>query len=240
MSKHFAASLEDGARPTEGGDALMLRFTPQHLRPSQRSIKRLFDVAGSLCLLAVTAPILLVAAILVRMSSPGPALFRQTRVGADGKEFILLKLRTMIVDAERRTGPVLAARNDPRVTPIGRFLRASHIDELPQLINVLKADMSLVGPRPERPHFVRIFSGRLPGYEFRLAVKPGITGLAQIYGRYSTKPELKLRFDLMYIGNYSLLTDIRILFKTLLALFLPDDPGEFNEAPAGTGIVRED
>jgi exopolysaccharide biosynthesis polyprenyl glycosylphosphotransferase len=224
----------------EVDDALMLRLAPPHLRPGQRSIKRLLDVVGSFCLLLLAAPIMLIAAILVRLSSRGPALFRQARVGADGKEYSLLKLRTMVVDAERHTGPILAALNDPRVTRVGRYLRASHIDELPQLVNVLKGDMSLVGPRPERPHFVRIFRGQLPGYEFRLAVKPGITGLAQICGRYSSTPELKLRFDLMYICNYSLLADMQILFKTLLALFLPDDSEEFNEAPAGTGIVPED
>jgi exopolysaccharide biosynthesis polyprenyl glycosylphosphotransferase len=233
-----------GARPAEVDDVLMLRLTPPHLRPGQRSIKRLLDVGGSLCLFLLTAPVLLAAAILVRLSSPGPALFRQTRVGADGKEYTLLKLRTMIVDAERHTGPILAARRDPRITRIGGFLRASRIDELPQLLNVLMGDMSLIGPRPERPHFVRIFRDQLPGYEFRMAVKPGITGLAQIYGRYSTAPELKLRFDLMYIYNYSLAMDIQILFKTILTVFQPSSAEGFaegfKEAPVAAGIGGED
>ncbi len=211
-----------GAHPIQIDDMLMLRLGPPHLRPGQRSIKRLADVAGSLCLLALTAPIVLVAFVLIRLTSPGPALFRQTRVGADGKEYTLYKLRTMILGAEQHTGPVLASRKDPRVTGIGRFLRAIRADELPQLWNVLLGEMSLVGPRPERPCFVRLLKDELPGYEFRLAVKPGITGLAQIRGRYSTAPELKLRFDLLYIYNYSLFMDMRILLETILTVFQTD------------------
>jgi exopolysaccharide biosynthesis polyprenyl glycosylphosphotransferase len=223
-----------GAHPVEVDDVLMLRLTPPHLRPAQRSIKRLLDVAGALCLLVLTAPVTVAIAILVRLSSSGPAWFSQTRVGADGKEFTLYKFRTMIVDAEHRTGPVLATSNDPRVTAVGHFLRATRMDELPQLINVLIGNMSLIGPRPERPYFVRIFRKQLPGYEFRLAVKPGMTGLAQIYGRYSTTPERKLRFDLMYIHNYSLTMDIRILFKTVSTILQPSQAEGFkgDAAPA--------
>jgi exopolysaccharide biosynthesis polyprenyl glycosylphosphotransferase len=238
VPKRFTASLEIGAHPMEVDDVLMLRLTPPHLRPAQRAIKRLLDVAGSLGLILLTAPVLLAAAILVRLTSAGPALFRQTRVGADGREYTLLKLRTMIVDAEQHTGPILAARNDPRITRIGRFLRDRRIDELPQLINVLTGDMSLIGPRPERPHFVRIFRDQLPGYEFRLAVKPGITGLAQIYGRYSTTPELKLRFDLTYIYNYSLRMDIQIFFKTIFIVLQPGRAEGFSQAPFATPAPR--
>lgn len=210
-----------GAQPEKVDDVLMLRMSPPYLRPAERAIKRLFDVAGSLCLLALAGPAMMACAILVRLGSEGPALYRQTRVGADGKEYTLYKFRTMIENAEQETGPVMAVSRDPRVTGIGRFLRASRMDELPQLINVLRGDMSLVGPRPERPYFVRIFRDALPGYEFRLAVKPGITGLAQIDGRYSTTPERKLRFDLMYIYNYSLALDVRILARTILTVLQP-------------------
>jgi exopolysaccharide biosynthesis polyprenyl glycosylphosphotransferase len=224
----------------EMDDVLMLHLAPPHLRPGQRSIKRLLDVGESLCLLILTAPIMAVAAILVRLSSPGPALFKQTRVGADGKEYTLYKFRTMIVDAEQNTGPVLAASKDPRITGTGHFLRATRIDELPQLFNVLIGNMSLIGPRPERPHFVRIFKDQLPGYEFRLAVKPGITGLAQIYGRYSTAPELKLRFDLMYVYNYSLVTDLQILFKTILIVLQPSHAEGFKEGAASRDRGSED
>jgi exopolysaccharide biosynthesis polyprenyl glycosylphosphotransferase len=215
-------------------DVLMLRMSQPYLKPAQRSIKRLLDVVGSLCLLALAAPVMIVSAILVRRSSPGPALFRQIRVGADGKEYTLYKFRTMIANAEQKTGPVLATPNDPRITGIGRFLRATHIDELPQLINVIMGDMSLVGPRPERPYFVGIFREQLQGYEFRQAVKPGITGLAQIHGRYSSSAERKLRFDLMYIYNYSLALDVQILARTVLTVLLPIHAEGFKDSAVST------
>jgi exopolysaccharide biosynthesis polyprenyl glycosylphosphotransferase len=210
-----------GAHTIEVDDMLMVRLSSPHLRAELRSIKRLIDVAGALVLLIVTSPVLALAAVLVRLTSRGPVLYRQTRVGANGREYSLWKLRTMVDGAERETGPVLAAKTDARVTTVGRYLRASRIDELPQLFNVLMGEMSLVGPRPERPQFVRLLKERLPGYEFRLAVKPGITGLAQVYGRYSTAPPSKLRFDLMYIYDYSLLLDLQILFKTVLTVLQP-------------------
>ncbi len=146
----------------------------------------------------------------------------------------------MVVNAEENTGPVLASSKDPRVTGIGQLLRATRVDELPQLINVLLADMSLIGPRPERPHFVRLFRDQLPGYEFRLAVKPGITGLAQIYGRYSTTPELKLRFDLLYIYNYSLLMDMRILLQTILTLLQTEQAEGFREDGDRTALKSDE
>jgi exopolysaccharide biosynthesis polyprenyl glycosylphosphotransferase len=223
-----------GAQPEKVDDVLMLRMSQPYLKPAQRSIKRLLDVVGSLCLLALAAPVMIVSAILVRRSSPGPALFRQIRVGADGKEYTLYKFRTMIANAEQKTGPVLATPNDPRITGIGRFLRATHIDELPQLINVIMGDMSLVGPRPERPYFVGIFREQLQGYEFRQAVKPGITGLAQIHGRYSSSAERKLRFDLMYIYNYSLALDVQILARTVLTVLLPIHAEGFKDSAVST------
>jgi lipopolysaccharide/colanic/teichoic acid biosynthesis glycosyltransferase len=157
-------------------------------------------------------------AILIRLTSPGKVLFTQQRVGRNGAEFILYKFRTMVADAERNTGPVLATANDPRITKTGAFLRATRLDEFPQLFNVLRGEMSLVGPRPERPHFVQQFREQIPGYEFRLAVKPGVTGMAQVFGRYSTTAERKLRFDVTYITRYSLFMDIRILLSTLAVL----------------------
>jgi lipopolysaccharide/colanic/teichoic acid biosynthesis glycosyltransferase len=193
-----------------------------------------------MCLLILTSPVMIAAAILVRLTSAGPALLAQTRVGADGKEYTLYKFRTMVVNAEQKTGPVLASSHDPRITPPGRFLRAAHIDELPQLFNVLIGDMSLIGPRPERPHFVKIFRDQFPGYELRLALKPGITGLAQIYGRYSTAPELKLRFDLMYIYNYSLVMDIQILFRTIFAVLQPSHAEVSKEGHASPAVADED
>lgn len=221
-----------GARTVEVDDLLMVRLSSPHLRPEQRSVKRLIDVAGALTLLAAASPVLALVAVLVKITSRGPVLYRQTRVGANGCEYSLWKLRTMVDGAERETGPVLAAKADARVTTVGRYLRASRIDELPQLFNVLMGEMSLVGPRPERPQFVGLLKERLPGYEFRLAVKPGITGLAQVYGRYSTAPQSKLRFDLMYIYDYSLLLDLQILFKTVLTVL---QPGHAEGWSAATG-----
>ena len=154
------------------------------------------------------------AAVLVT-TSPGPIVYRQRRVGKDGKEFILYKLRTMIDRAEDKTGPVLTSRADPRVTRVGRFLRDSRLDELPQLWNVLNGTMSLVGPRPERPEFVKDFLRSVPGYAERFQVKPGLTGLAQINGAYHTTPEYKLKYDLAYMYNYSVWLDIRILADTI-------------------------
>jgi lipopolysaccharide/colanic/teichoic acid biosynthesis glycosyltransferase len=157
-------------------------------------------------------------ALLIRLTSPGKAIFSQKRVGRDGIEFHLYKFRTMISDAERHTGPVLATADDPRITKVGAFLRATRLDEFPQLFNVLRGEMSLVGPRPERGHFIREFRERIPGYEFRLSVKPGVTGPAQVCGSYSTTAERKLRFDLMYVNDYSLFKDINILLRTFAVL----------------------
>ncbi len=170
-------------------------------------------IAGVLLVLCV--PLVGVAAGLVKLSSSGPVLYRQRRVGRHGKEFTLYKLRTMVHEAEARTGPVLARSDDSRVTPVGRLLRASRIDEIPQLFNVLNGSMSLVGPRPERPEFVAGFQQTIPGYAERLQVKPGLTGLAQVNGEYHTTPEYKLKYDLAYIYNYSLWLDVRVLTETV-------------------------
>ncbi|MGA7342429.1 MAG: sugar transferase [Terracidiphilus sp.] len=230
LSTPLTTSLA-GAHAAVVGDLLMLRKGVPHLTPGQQWVKRGADMAGSLLLLVLTAPLLLLAAILIRLTSAGPSILVQTRVGAGGREFSLYKLRTMIAGAEQDTGPVMATAADPRITRIGRLLRATRIDELPQLFNVLFGEMSLIGPRPERPHFVKLYLDRFPAYELRFAVKPGITGLAQIYCRYSTAPELKLHYDLKYIYNYSPATDIRILFRTILTVLQPGRAEGFKEQP---------
>jgi lipopolysaccharide/colanic/teichoic acid biosynthesis glycosyltransferase len=213
------------ARAVAAGDLVSPRAAanphPVPLTPAQRRLKRALDLLGALCLLVLTAPLILLAALLIRLTSPGPAFYTQTRVGKDGREFPLLKLRTMIAGAEARTGPVLALAGDPRITAIGRILRALRLDELPQLVNVLRGEMSLIGPRPERPHFVDLYRRVLPGYDLRLAVRPGITGLAQTSCRYSTAPALKLHFDLRYIESCTLALDARIAFRTILTVLQP-------------------
>ncbi|MBM4086111.1 MAG: hypothetical protein FJ272_15110, partial [Planctomycetes bacterium] len=156
----------------------------QFARRRYLEFKRGLDVMLALIGLALTLPAMGILAWLVKLTSPGPAFYRQTRVGKDGKLFEIIKLRTMRQDAEAKTGPVWATKKDPRVTPLGAFMRATHLDELPQFFNVLRGDMSIVGPRPERPHFVEQFKQSIPHYERRLSVRPGITGLAQVRHKY--------------------------------------------------------
>jgi exopolysaccharide biosynthesis polyprenyl glycosylphosphotransferase len=178
-------------------------------------LKTVFDRLVASLLLVVSLPILSVAAALIAATSPGPIFYRQQRVGKGGGEFTLHKLRTMVDGAEAETGPVLASHADQRVTPVGRLLRDSRIDEIPQLWNVLNGTMSLVGPRPERPKFAQEFLRTVPGYAERFQVKPGLTGLAQVNGEYHTSPEYKLKYDLAYMYNYSVWLDIRILSDTI-------------------------
>jgi len=206
--------------------------------PYRQPLKRAVDVTAALGLLAVSAPIMLAAAALIRLTSAGPAVIRQTRVGAGGTEFSLFKLRTMINDAERYTGPVMAVHGDRRITAVGRVLRALRIDELPQLFNVLLGEMSLVGPRPERPYFVEIYRRRIPGYDLRHRVRPGITGLAQIYGHYSSMAEHKLRYDLAYIQNCSLALDAEILCKTILIVLQPSRSEGLRRTPLSSQSLR--
>ena len=180
--------------------------------------KRVMDFLLAGVSLLLTLPLSLLAAILIKLDSPGPVLYRQERLGQGGKRFRLLKFRSMRHDAERETGPVWAGERDPRVTRVGRILRRSRLDELPQLISVLKGEMSLVGPRPERPAFVRELQEKIPFYVHRLAVKPGITGWAQVKYPYGSTVEdalEKLQYDLYYIKNLSIFLDLLILLHTL-------------------------
>lgn len=192
--------LEARVRPFEGVAAL---------------VKRAFDVIVAALLLLVSLPLLLLSAAVVALSSRGGVFYRQTRVGKDGRHFRVWKLRTMVAGAEAETGAVLASVNDRRVTKIGWWLRGMRLDEIPQLWNVLLGDMSLVGPRPERPEFTERFAGSVPGYALRHSARPGLTGLAQVSGDYSTQPEIKLRYDLAYLNNWSLALDVSILLRTL-------------------------
>lgn len=185
-------------------------------------IKRVVDIGLSLAALIVSAPLCLLVGIAIKLDSPGPVLYRQKRLTMQEKPFHLYKFRTMIVHAEKASGPVLAAEDDPRVTRVGRFLRAARIDEIPQLLNVLKGDMSIVGPRPERPFFVNELIKETPEYAYRMNVKSGITGLAQIAGRYSTSAENKLKYDLLYTKSYSLAKDLAILLQTVKVILMRD------------------
>jgi len=180
-----------------------------------RALKRTFDLTFSAAMLLLSLPVTLLAAITIKLTSRGPVFFCQERVGWGGRLFRIYKLRTMVLDAERHTGPVLAHEYDSRITPVGRFLRKTRVDEIPQFWNVLRGDMSVVGPRPERPEFAREFSARIPGYLQRLRVRPGITGLAQVYGDYLTSVYHKLRYDWIYINRMSVWQEVRILCMTV-------------------------
>jgi exopolysaccharide biosynthesis polyprenyl glycosylphosphotransferase len=184
-------------------------------RAWQSNLKRAFDLAFSGVALILLSPVMALVALAVRLTSRGPVFYRQVRVGRGGEHFKVNKFRTMVQNAEKDGAPVLATQNDPRVTPIGRFLRRTALDELPQFWNVFAGQMSLVGPRPERPKFVAEFSEEFPEYPLRHIVRPGMTGLAQIYGRYDLAAEHKLRYDLAYINSGTFFLDLRIILKTI-------------------------
>jgi exopolysaccharide biosynthesis polyprenyl glycosylphosphotransferase len=178
-------------------------------------LKRVLDLAGGSILMVLSLPVLAACAVAVRATSPGPILYRQVRVGRGQRPFTLLKLRTMRVNAEAESGEVLAQPDDPRLTPIGAFLRRFRLDEIPQLLNVLQGRMSLVGPRPERPGFVQRYLQEVPGYAERFSLAPGLTGLAQVNGDYHSTPQNKLRYELAYLANWSLWLDLSILLRTV-------------------------
>ncbi len=180
-----------------------------------RPVKRVFDLAGATALAVAASPVFVLVALAVRLSSAGPVFLRQERVGRALRPFRVTKFRTMKEDAERDSGEILAERDDPRLTPVGGFLRRYRLDELPQLWNVLAGEMSLVGPRPERPGFVKQHLAHVPGYAERFAALPGLTGLAQVNGEYHSTAENKLRYDLAYIANRSLWLDLSILVRTV-------------------------
>lgn len=188
--------------------------------PRGWAVKRALDVGASLLVLVLLAPLLLLLALLIKLDSPGPVLFLQERIGRDGLPFTLLKFRTMPVDAEAETGPVWATRCDPRPTRVGRIMRHYSLDELPQLVNVLRGEMSIVGPRPERPYFVEQFRHSIPGYMARHHVRAGITGWAQVNGlRGNTSIEERTRYDLYYVECWSLRFDLIIMLRTVARIF---------------------
>jgi Undecaprenyl-phosphate glucose phosphotransferase len=208
------ASLRGGVEEFETVPFIHLRESP--LYGWNQVLKRAFDLVGGVLALALAAPVMLAIVVALKLTSPGPALYRQERMGVDGRRFRMLKFRTMRVDAEAQTGPVWATPDDPRRTWLGGFLRRWSLDELPQLLNVLRGEMSLVGPRPERPSFVEEFRRRVPGYMLRHKVKAGITGWAQINGwRGNTSIERRIECDLYYIERWSLAFDLRILIQTI-------------------------
>ena len=184
----------------------------------ERAGKRILDIIVSGIGIVLTSPLMLLIAILVKAYDRGPVFYLQDRLTYKGKEFKICKFRSMCVDSEKQ-GARLASKNDSRITPVGKVLRNLHLDELPQLFNVFKGDMSLVGPRPERRVIMDEYEKEIPEFHYRLKVKAGLTGYAQVYGKYNTTPYDKLKLDLFYIENYSLLLDIKLLFMTVKIFF---------------------
>ncbi|MFC1667452.1 sugar transferase [Candidatus Omnitrophota bacterium] len=196
---------------------MIVRFARKRFQEFKRGMDILFSLAG----LIISSPIVLLSGVLIKLTSSGSIFFTQERVGMNGDTFSIFKLRTMKQDAEKNTGPVWAQENDPRVTIVGKILRKTHIDEIPQLVNVLRGEMSIVGPRPERACFVIDLARKVRDYEKRLEVKPGITGLAQVRHKYDETIEdvkKKIKFDLLYIREMCLMTDLRIMARTVLVI----------------------
>ena len=195
----------------------------------QRVVKRTMDIALSLFAMVVLSPFLLVTALAIKLYDGGPIFYYQDRCTKDGRVFRICKFRSMIVNAEKEGHSIPATEKDPRITPVGRVIRAVRIDELPQIFNILKGDMSIVGPRPERVEHVELYTKQIPEFGYRMKVKGGLTGYAQVYGKYNTTAYDKLKLDLMYIQNYSILLDIEIIFKTVKILFMKESTEGFDE-----------
>ncbi len=199
----------------------LIDINPQLMPEWEKKIKRLMDIIISLVILLVTFPVTLLTSIAIKAESKGPVFYKQKRSGMGGKEFSIIKFRSMKQDAEKLTGPVWSQKNDPRITRVGRFIRKVRIDEIPQMFNILKGEMSLVGPRPERPFFVEKLAEEIPLYKKRLKVRPGVTGWAQVKHKYDENIEdvkTKLRYDLFYIENMSLRMDLKIIFRTVFVV----------------------
>lgn len=208
----------------------------------QRFVKRAIDIICSLILIIITSPFMLITAIAIKCYDHGPVLYKQVRCTRNMQEFKILKFRSMRTDAEKDGIARLASKNDSRITPIGKFIRKVRIDELPQLFNILKGEMSFIGPRPERPEIIRQYQEDMPEFTFRTKVKAGLAGYAQVYGKYNTTPYDKLKLDLFYIENYSVWLDLKLMLLTLKILFQPDSTEgvEDNQITAMKEIKEEE
>ncbi|HEY6626842.1 MAG TPA: sugar transferase, partial [Ignavibacteriaceae bacterium] len=213
--------LSGQARTSQLYGIPLIDIMPELMPEWEKKLKRISDVVISLIILVLTLPLNIFVALAIRLDSKGPVLFKQERIGMNNKNFTIYKFRSMYLDAEKITGPVWSTKDDPRVTRVGKIMRKLRIDEIPQFFNVLKGEMSLVGPRPERSYFVEQLSLQIPYYKRRLKVRPGITGWAQVKHKYDESIEdvkVKLRYDLFYIENMSLRMDIKILARTILVV----------------------
>lgn len=211
-----------GAEELHLFDTPILLTREYRLTMEQRFVKRTIDLVCALILFIVTSPIMLLTAIAIKLYDGGPVLYRQVRCTLEQREFYIMKFRSMRTDAEKDGVARLAQKNDDRITPIGKFIRKVRIDELPQLFNIIKGDMSFIGPRPERPEIIAQYVEIMPEFAYRMKVKAGLAGYAQVFGKYNTSPYDKLKLDLTYIENYSLWLDVKLMLLTLKILFWPD------------------
>ncbi len=221
--------LVRGAESLHIFDTPLLLYRNVGLTFEQRIIKRTMDIVVSLIMLILTSPFFLISAIAIKLQDGGPVFFLQERSTINGKVFKIHKFRSMIVDAEKDGAPHPAEEKDTRITPVGKILRASRLDELPQLIDILVGNMSLVGPRPERIEHTEKYSKEVPGFAYRLKVRAGLTGYAQLYGKYNTTPYDKLQLDLMYIQKYSLFLDIKLILMTVKIMFMKESTEGFSK-----------
>lgn len=196
---------------------------------AQRFIKRVVDIILSIIILLAASPIMAIVALLIKLEDSGPIIYKQKRCTIGGREFEIYKFRSMVVDAEKNKGAVLAAKNDNRITKMGRVIRATRIDELPQFINIIKGDMSIVGPRPERKELIDEYCGYVEAFPYRTKVKAGLTGYAQVMGKYNSNPYNKLLFDLIYVQNFSLILDFKLILMTLKIMFIKESTDGVDE-----------
>lgn len=220
---HVGDVIMRGAEHLQSFDSPVLMVRKKVIQPGYKIVKRTFDFVVSLIGIIVLSPLFLITALAIKLYDHGPVFYKQVRLTTDGKEFKIIKFRSMRVDAEKDgVARLSSGEKDDRITPVGRIVRKCRLDELPQLFNILKGDMSIVGPRPERPEIAEQYYKHMPVFQLRLQVKAGLTGYAQIYGKYNTDPYEKLEFDLMYINNMSILTDLELMFATVGILFSPE------------------
>ena len=219
---HIGDVIIAGAKHVQSFSIPIMETSRAVLSPEYAFIKRAMDIVCSALALVVLSPFMLATAIVIKAYDHGPVLYKQVRLTKDGKRYAILKFRSMRVDAEKDGVARLASDHDDRITPVGRLIRAIRFDELPQLINILKGDMSIVGPRPERPEIAAQYEKEMPAFSLRLQVKAGLTGTAQVYGRYNTEPRDKLKMDLMYINRMSLAEDLKLIFATIKILLMKE------------------
>ena len=210
-------------------DTPLLLVKGNGLTPSQQLIKRIMDLLICLPVAVIALPFMLLAALAIKIEDGGPVFFKQERATLGGDTFEILKFRSMVVNADQIGNQAGATSNDPRITKVGKFIRATRIDELPQLLNIIRGDMSIVGPRPERVEHMEKYGKEVPEFDFRTKVKGGLTGFAQIYGKYNTSPYDKLRLDLMYIENYSFILDIKLILMTIRIILSKDSTEGFDK-----------